>query len=624
MRYYSDGPQRAQVFGLQKKHWKVAVLLGISYLLCMWFSERFIPHPATLFPASAVAVSALFLVGIELWPIVYLAAFIGSYASGFPLIFLLIVPIAQTVQAIAGAVLMREAKIDPLFRRSRDIFLLIGIIFLTSLIVPTLETLTALISSDVFKTHYLLAPWSLRYVGTVLCLLVITPFLLRWFAKRYFNRTWLEIIETVLVFLLLIAIDAALFIYGIQLIFGVPMVYFLLAPLFWIALRLRPRFVTLSLLITTIFAISSFYVGGAIPPASEFTTRLFQLEEFLIVLSMMFFIIVSLEEDRRLSANLLRSQVATLENAVARISSESSAKNDFIAVLAHELRNPLAPVVTAIDVLKMRKDLDQEGLETLSMMEGRMNTVRRLLDDLLDISRISEGKIALKVERINLEVVLKRAILSTDHHLKDRHQLFTFRGLNEELFIQGDPVRIEQIFSNLLTNASKYSDPGDQIMLSISKVQGPDGREYAEIAVSDTGIGIDSAVIEDIFTPFLQVELGARTKKGLGIGLALARSFVEMHDGTIIATSEGIGKGSTFSVRLPLSSEESVLESRPSKPSAVETEETGFAEQLVEDMRRGPTVLVVDDNDAAAWSMGKLLLNLKDAASHTRTTAAKL
>ena len=160
------------------------------------------------------------------------------------------------------------------------------------------------------------------------------------------------------------------------------------------------------------------------------------------------------------------------------------------------------------------------------------------------------------------------------------------------LLVEGDPVRLEQVFSNLLTNASKYSDPGDQITLSIAK-QG----DYAEIAVSDQGIGIHEHELEHIFTPFHQAGSKSRTQKGLGIGLALVQNFVEVHGGSVTAASEGPGLGSRFTVLLPLANDEAAEEIR-SRERRAPSRTKGA---------KGTRVLIVDDNDAAAWSLGRLL-----------------
>jgi signal transduction histidine kinase len=266
----------------------------------------------------------------------------------------------------------------------------------------------------------------------------------------------------------------------------------------------------------------------------------------LIVVSIIFYIITALEEHRRLNANQMLSQVAMLKNAVARVTTESRAKNDFIAILAHELRNPLTPVVSGIEILKHDICVNDKNSILYSMEEG-MHTVRRLLNDLLDVSRISEGKIALRKKTMDLEPVLGNAIHATDHHRKERHQNLAFSGSPERLFIFADSVRIEQIFSNLLTNASKYSHEGDTITMRMRK----DGN-FAEVEIIDEGVGIEPEALDRIFEPFQQVPNGDRTHEGLGIGLSLVRDFVKMHGGLVWVESAGINKGSRFVVRLPL------------------------------------------------------------------------
>jgi signal transduction histidine kinase len=313
---------------------------------------------------------------------------------------------------------------------------------------------------------------------------------------------------------------------------------------------LRPRFVTLAFVITAILGFQGLLSLGYPISSAAFSNELFQFEVLLITLAAGFFIVVSLEENRRVNSNLMRSQLATLQNAVARITSESNAKNDFIAVLAHELRNPLAPVMSGIEFLKLKNEADADDMETLDVMEDRMNTVKRLLDDLLDISRISEGKISISREKVDLETIVRHAIVSTTHLVRERHQLFVFKGSEAPLSVYGDPVRLEQIFSNLISNASRYTDSGGQINVMLS-LEG----SHAKFEIRDTGIGIPPESMEHIFLPFHQVEQGARAKKGLGIGLALVKNFVELHGGNVKAASRGAGKGSTFSVLLPLATE---------------------------------------------------------------------
>lgn len=566
------------------REWKIAGLLFVSYIAASWLSAEYLPQGSYIDPAVAIALASLYFGGVRLWPTVLAASAISLFITGIPSFALALIPIIATLQAASGAYLLDQARIDPLFRRHRDIFNFLGIIIGISAITPSLSLLQSAllgVSPDPML-------WWHRYIATLFTLLFVTPFLLRWFSKRHFRRTPIEIIETAGVFAVLIILNGLLISPGTELVAGVPLAIFLLIPLFWIALRLRPRFMTLALLLTACFQIGSILAYVPLPLTLQ---ALFETEVILIALAIACSIVTTLEEDRRVNMNLMQTQMATLKNAIARISSESRAKNDFIAILAHELRNPLAPVVSSIDLLKLRGGRDPEETEILNVMEDRMSMVRRLLDDLLDISRISEGKLVIEKTTVDLAPIIYRAILSTDHHRKELHQRLVFKSAEAPLYVRGDSARLEQIFSNLLTNASKYSKSGDTIELTVRTYD-----DIVEIAIVDHGIGINPTDKDSIFHPFYQAEGHGRSKKGLGIGLSLVRNFVELHEGEIEAKSEGPGKGSAFIVRLPL------LEA-PRRSMELPIADT------VHPVLNGssPSILIVDDNDAAAAAIGRLL-----------------
>jgi len=521
-----------------KRDWFIAGLIIISYITLTAATFYVLPQEG-LMPGVAVILAALFFRGRQQVPAAIIAAVATELIIGTRGSFLVLNSIAALAMGASGAYMLRRWKIDPIFRRDRDVFRLLASIAAVSLIWPPIAALEAVIrGADSIATTLLSA-----YVAMLSTLLVLTPFILRWFAKRYFSRPLNELLQTGALFAALIAAETAYFIAGIDSALGIPLRYFALPPLLIIALRLRPRFVTLALVMTALFAV----LGAAVNPAFASHEAVFRSELTLIVASVIFLIITALEEHRRANANRLLSQVATLENAVTRISSESKAKNDFIAILAHELRNPLAPIANGIELLKLKDGRDPEERKVLAFMADGMETVRSLLNDLLDVSRISEGKISLNLKKMELEPSLRSAILSTEHHRKERHQSIIFKGAGAGLQVYGDAVRIEQVFSNLLTNASKYSNSGTTITLSERK----DG-DMAEIVVSDEGIGLDPFELRTIFLPFHQVEHGERSRDGLGIGLSLVQNFVQMHGGTVTAESAGRNKGSRFIVRLPL------------------------------------------------------------------------
>ncbi|KND51398.1 MAG: Chemotaxis protein methyltransferase CheR [Parcubacteria bacterium C7867-001] len=567
--------------------------LFLAFLILARVSSL-VPPPAVIFPATGIAIGILALEGLAFWPIVYFASLTNGLIAGASPISLLVMPLAHALFAVAGAYILRSQNIDPLFRSWRDVFILFIAALASSLIIPTAGTFAHFASDALGFPARISIGWGPWYVATIFTVFVVTPFVMRWWVKPRFARRWLELLETAAAFLLLGTIEYFLFFTNIPTIAGISFVYFMLIPLFWIALRLRPRFITLALIVTSVFAVASLLVGPHVPAPELFGDRLYQTELFLIIVGLLFLSFSSLEESRRVTSNLLRLQVANLENAVSRISVESRAKNDFIAVLAHELRNPLAPVVASIEYLKAKGGFDAEDTEALTIMDDRMHVVKRLLDDLLDVSRISEGKLSLQREVVDVEQVVRKAALSTDHSFKERHQQLFIQAPSDTLLVDGDSTRIEQIVSNLLTNASRYSNAGDRITISI----GEKGNDV-ELRVQDNGIGIAPDTLAYIFEPFRQAETGSKANKGLGIGLALVRSLVEMHGGSVRAESAGKDAGSTFVVRLPRSKQNRASkEILPQKPNVLHPREKQGS---------GPRVLVVDDNDAASWGIGKLL-----------------
>ncbi len=570
-----------------KHEWVTAFALFISYLAVSYASSSFLPLNSHIRPEYGIAIGALFLGGLRLWPVVAAVSSLSVIIGGVPEPYGFALPIGATLQAILGAALLRRVGIDPIFRRTRDMGYVVAITLVISLIYPTLVGLVSILGG----ISYSFSMWGYTYVATLFSILTVTPLILRWFSKRHFIRHPAEIIEILAVFAILISINLVYFLDDTEEVFGISLLYFLLVPLFWIALRLRPRFVTLAIVITSICAIMGTILTTA--PIDVTPHLLYEVELLLIALAVIFYIIVSLQEDRRVNSNLIQSQLFTLKNALARVSSESRAKNDFIAILAHELRNPLAPVLSGIEFLKLKGGRDTSEIETLTTMSERMDIVRRHLDDLLDVSRISESKVRLARENIDLIAAIKNAVVSTEHHRHELHQRLIFKGADTSARIIGDAVRIEQVFSNLLTNASKYSNAGDTIRVTVRKVD-----DKAEVEISDEGIGLEQKMLESIFMPFQQVEQGERTKQGLGIGLALVKNFVEGHGGSVTAESKGKDKGSRFIVRLPLAS-----------PSEKITKDGVGAPELLENSpaSRALRILVADDNDAAAGGIGRLL-----------------
>ena len=222
-------------------------------------------------------------------------------------------------------------------------------------------------------------------------------------------------------------------------------------------------------------------------------------------------------------------------------------KNEFLAILGHELRNPVMALRAGLELLK-RQDGVEKDLDIRERMDRQVFHLARLTEDLLDISRIDQGKISLRKERIALQTILESAI-ETSRPLIDaaRHTL-TLEILSEPVWLEADHTRIAQVVSNLLNNAAKYTPPGGQIRLAAKRADG-----LAEIEVSDNGVGIPADMQSRIFEIFTQVKTpDTRSPDGLGIGLALVKQLVGLHEGTITLESGGPNRGSSFTVRLPM------------------------------------------------------------------------
>jgi signal transduction histidine kinase len=266
-------------------------------------------------------------------------------------------------------------------------------------------------------------------------------------------------------------------------------------------------------------------------------------------------------------------------------------KDEFLALLAHELRNPLAPVRNAAAVLRLKGTTDPELALCHDVIERQVRHLTRLVDDLLDVSRITQGKIRLRLETVELGAIVNAAV-ETSRPLIESHRHELVVNMPESpVEIHGDRERLTQVVANLLNNATKYQKEGGRIELTARR----DGNQ-AVITVLDRGIGISSPMLPHVFDLFSQEERASgHAQGGLGVGLSLVKKLVELHDGTVQVTSPGVGQGSTFSVRGPC---------MPDRPSVAPAAEKPHPAPSGEARRR---ILVVDDNRDSAESMAMLL-----------------
>ena len=285
----------------------------------------------------------------------------------------------------------------------------------------------------------------------------------------------------------------------------------------------------------------------------------------------------------------LKQESDERRNAETALRLADSRKDEFLATLAHELRNPLAPMVNALALLEAPDTAPDTVRHARAIIDRQLSHMVRLVEDLLDVSRISRGKLTIRKEQVDLGGVLKSAVDTVRPLLAAKDQSLSIRLPEETVYLQADPVRLSQVFSNLLNNATKYTPPGGRVSLAAVVEDGT-----ARVTISDTGRGISADTLPVMFEMFVQdTHTDLRGQPGLGVGLALAKRLIELHGGTIEAASEGNGQGSTFTVRMPTDT----------APAAIPEQDVSGANPDYARYR----ILLVDDNVDFATSLSVLL-----------------
>jgi signal transduction histidine kinase len=298
----------------------------------------------------------------------------------------------------------------------------------------------------------------------------------------------------------------------------------------------------------------------------------------------------------------LQSEVAERARVEQALKAADRHKDEFLAMLAHELRNPLAPILNAVQLIRKKPLADPQLNWSRDVIERQLGHLTRLVDDLLDVSRITRGKINLSRETVVVTDLVARAVETVQPLIVERGHQLTLDVADQSILVFGDPLRLTQALGNVLSNAAKYTENEGRISLVARQVDG-----MVEIRVRDTGIGIPSELQPRIFDMFIQLNhRTGRPQSGLGIGLALVRKLLEMHGGTVTAFSEGDGLGSEFLITLPVISNEVVRgEGATNGHADSELESAAAGGEVAPQIRR--RILVADDNVDALESLATLL-----------------
>jgi signal transduction histidine kinase len=437
--------------------------------------------------------------------------------------------------------------------------------------------------------------WSTWWIGDAIGNLVTAPFLFVW-ADQARNRWRLQRLpEAALLLCSMALLSLAVFVdHGTAVPY--PVHYLIFPAVIWAALRLgQHATATLVFGAMAVTIVATLSGHGPFVVASNTAASLLQVALFMAVVAVtgLFLGAATAERnraERRRSEDYARLRLS--EERLARQAEELAAadrrKDEFLAVLGHELRNPLAPLQNGLELLALGGSDQALVTHARQVMERQLRHLVRLVDDLLDVARIRSGKIVLEIERVELAAMIASAVELARPLIDARSHELQVILPPDTLWTNADRIRLPQLLANLLNNASKYTDEGGKITLSVAQL-----GVYVVVSVRDTGIGMDSQALGNVFELFAQAAGPAHTVQGgLGVGLSLARSIAELHGGVLAAHSEGLGKGSEFVLRLPAAEAPEAQE-----PIAALAGEPGLRQRI----------LVVDDNIDAAESLGTML-----------------
>lgn len=547
-----------------------------------------------IWPATGLALACLVLRGRRLWPAILLGAFAANLLNDTPAIASLGIGIGNALEAFLGATLLRRVGFQPSLRRLHDVasvFLLAA--FLCTLASATVGVLSLCLTGATPWSSFTRL-WSTWWIGDAIGNLVTAPFLFVW-ADQVRNRWPLRRLgEAALLLCCMLLLSLMIFVdHGTTIPY--PVHYLIFPAVIWAALRLGQQATA-----TLVFGAMSLTVIATLAGRGPFVTwdtgaSLLQVALFMAVVAVtgLFLGAATAERnrsERRRAEDYTRLRVS--EERLARQADELAAadrrKDEFLAVLGHELRNPLAPLQNGLELLSLGGTDAALVTHARQLMERQLRHLVRLVDDLLDVARIRSGKIVLELERLELPELVSSAVELARPLIDSRRHELEIVLPDEPLWADADRIRLPQLLANLLNNAAKYTEEGGRITLAVARLE-----EDIVITVRDTGIGMTAEALADVFELFAQAVGPAHAVQGgLGVGLSLARSIALLHGGRLTAHSAGPGKGSEFVLRLPAAPAPEMLtvSTNPGNPQGLRHR-----------------ILVVDDNIDAAETLATML-----------------
>ncbi len=571
------------------------------------------PSASPIWPATGIAMAAVLVIGYRAAPAIYLGALLANYKVSHIWPCAAVIAAGNTLEAVLTAFLVNQfAGGREFYERAANVF---RFLFYAVICSAPLSAITGAIALVVWKmalpddyARIFLTWWLGDSVGAV----VITPLLVIWATRPSPRLSLAQTLEGFVLMAILVTIGWVQ--WGRWSLMGIkhyPVAYLMIPPLLWSALRFHQRGAT-----TATFIIAVGAVWGTLEARGPFhlddrNTSLVLLQLYAATMTVTALLVSTIVAERRGAEH--REKAARREAETA-----SRAKDDFLAVLSHELRTPLTPALLTITMLQRRGGLPEDVVEDLQLIQRNIELEARLIDDLLDLTRVARGKLQLNNEVLDIHGPLGRAVEISRRRNGVSLQFDLEAAIHPgEPFVVGDPARLQQVFWNLLSNAQKFTPPGGSIRIrSLNPRPG-----VVRVEVSDSGIGIEPEVLPRLFNAFDQGDVAAAKKAGgLGLGLAITKALVSAHGGELTASSAGKGQGATFAVELPTvpTPTSALMPPTPlaappaptSPPVTVSMTATPPRAAAAAGAQPALNILLVEDDDFTSRAMSKLLARM--------------
>ena len=577
--------------------------LAAAYLLTarLGLSLGVAEQVTVIWPPTGIALAVLLLRGPELWPGIWIGALIANLTASEPIATAAGIATGNTLEALAAVWLLRRVGFSNSVERLRDVLALVLCAGALATTVAATIGVTSLCLGGVQPWPRFGTLWAVWWLGDAIGALLFAPLLLSWHGWRRIRWSRARILECLLLLAGLVVTTWLVFTQPSAPHLH-PYAYVVFPFVIWSALRFDQGGTSLVVVAASITAIWGTVDSRGSIGSVETSASLFYLQGYMGVVATTGLMLGAairernrVEDERAQSLAREKEARARAEALASDLREQQEAKDRFLAMLGHELRNPLAPVTNVIEILRQRggaSDLQ----DLYGMMQRQVRHMARLVDDLLDVSRIARGTITVHRRLVDVGGLVAKTVKANRSVLDQRQHRLTLSLPEAPLWLEGDATRLEQIVSNLLSNAASYTPPGGEIEVTLERVEG-----CAVLRVRDNGIGIRPESLRKIFEAFHQAErIEGTVHQGLGLGLTLVKTLAELHGGTVEAESRGPGLGSEFRVRLPLPADAGARAASEGSGKA-----RGQPVALTAETAR--SVLVVDDNVDAARSLALLL-----------------